>query len=232
MRKALPARSACRRAFSLVEILAVLAVVTVITGLSVPALNGVHGGNTLNAATVKLVGLMNVARSEAISRNTIVRFVVNKDWPNKPEVNLRRVSLWAWDSEIEQFVPLTPWEDLPDGVIVESELPDYVEHSSYAKDDRASVRGDCVLDSNFEEMATFNPASAEKPVDGRFIEFTPAGNVRIPGGDARSAIFVITNGFANEDGTLRYAKASEGVPANWAQLNVDTLTGRVRVYRP
>jgi prepilin-type N-terminal cleavage/methylation domain-containing protein len=226
------ARSAVRKAFSLVEMLAVLAVVTVITGLSVPALNGVNGGNTLNTATVKLADLMTVARSEAISRNTIVRFVITRDWTNKPGANLRRVSLWGWDGEIERYVALTPWEDLPDGIVVEPEVPSYVGASNYARDDRASVRGDCVLDSNFQGSASFNPGTAEEPVDARFIEFTPAGNVRIPGGDARNVIFVATNGFASEDGTLRYARTVHNAPATWSQLNVDTLTGRVRIYRP
>lgn len=219
-------------AFSLVEVLAVLAVVTVITGLSVPALNGINGGNTLNTATAKLAGLMTVARSEAISRHTVVRFVVTREWPGKQNANLRRVSLWAWDSEIEQYVPLTPWEDLPDGVILEPSVPQYVRIASYAKDDRSSVQGNCVLDPHFVDRAEFNAGTTDQPIDARYVEFTPAGNVRIPDGDARNAIFVATNGFANEDGSIRYSRSVDDRPANWAQLNIDTLTGRVRVYQP
>lgn len=224
--------SANRMAFSLIELLAVLAVVTVITGLSVPALNGINGGNTLNTATAKLAGLMTVARSEAISRHTVVRFVVARDWPGKQNASLRRVSLWAWDPDIEQYAPLTPWEDLPDGIILEPNLPQYVRDSSYAKIDRASVHGSCVLDPYFATRAEFNPGSQHEPVDARYIEFSPAGNLRIPDGAARNAIFVATNGFAAEDGTVRYAKPVGHGPANWAQLNIDALTGRVRVYQP
>lgn len=216
----------------MVEILAVLAVATVITGLSVPALSGINGGNTLNTATAKLAGLMTVARSEAISRHTVVRFVVARDWPGKQDANLRRVSLWAWDSDIEQYAPLTDWEDLPDGIILEPSVPAYVKSSTYANDDRSSVHGNCVLDSEFADRAQFNPGAPTEPIDARYIEFTPAGNLRIPEGDARHAIFVATQGFANEDGTLRYTRATGDGPANWSQLNVDTLTGRVRVYQP
>lgn len=224
--------SAGRSAFSLIEMLAVLAVVTVVTGLSVPALNGINGGNTLNTSAAKLAGLLSVARSEAISRHTIVRFVVAREWTNKQSANLRRVSLWAWEPEIEQYAPLTPWEDLPEGLVLEPTMPDYVKGSRYATDDRASVHGDYVLESRFDELAEFNPGTDDEPVDARYIEFTPSGNLRVPGGNARNAIFVVTNGFATDEGTLRYSKRADNGPANWAQLNVDSLTGRVRVYQP
>jgi len=225
-------RSSTRAGFSLIEILAVLAVVTVITGLSVPALNGINSGTTLNTSTAKVAGLMSVARSEAISRHTIVRFVVVRDWANKLNASLRRVSLWVWDSEIEKYVPLTPWEDLSDGVVMEPAMPDYIKESQYAHDDLASVSGDYVLSQEFDVQAEFNPGSEDEPVDARYIEFTPSGNLRVPGGRGRNAIFVLTNGFASEDGELRYSKRTEIGPANWAQINVDRLTGRVRVYQP
>jgi hypothetical protein len=227
-----PCLSDSRVAFSLIEVLAVLAVVTVITGLSVPAINGINGGNTLSTSAAKMAGLMSVARNEAISRHTVVRFVVAREWQNKQAANLRRVSLWAWDAEIEQYVPLTPWEDLPEGIVMEPQLPDYVKNSRYANDDRASVHGDYVLEPRFDEIAEFNPGTEDEPVDARYIEFTPSGNLRVPGGKARNAIFVMTNGVATEEGTLRYTKRAENGPANWAQFNVDSLTGRVRVYQP
>jgi hypothetical protein len=151
------------------------------------------------------------------------------------ESNLRKVSLWVWNTEVDQFLQLTPWEELPAGVILESERPDYVKKSSYAIADRSSVIGDCVLHTNdrrFEQRAEFEAGSGKERIYTRFIEFLPAGNARIPGGTARQAIFVATKGFANIDGTVTYTERSEGMPGNWAQLNVDTLTGRVRVYQP
>lgn len=221
-----------RAGFSLIEMLSVVAVVTVLTGLSVPALQGINSGNTLNTSTAKLAGLMTVARSEAISRNTIVRFVVVRSWAEKQNANLRRVSLWAWDKEIERYEPLTPWEDLPDGIVLEPAMPGYAKSSRYAQEDRASVVGDYVLAAEFDDRAKFDPGTEAGPIDARFIEFTASGNLRVPGGRSRNAIFVLTNGFAAEDGSLSYSKRIENGPANWAQINVDSLTGRVRVYQP
>ena len=49
---------------------------------------------------------------------------------------------------------------------------------------------------------------------------------------ARRAIFVATQGFADPGQPITYTSQANGRPANWAQVNVDTLTGRARVYQP
>jgi len=46
---------------------------------------------------------MNTARSEAIAKHTVVRFVVAQAWPNQPTSNCRAASLWAYDSNAGQF---------------------------------------------------------------------------------------------------------------------------------
>lgn len=220
--------------FSLIELLAVVSVISVLAGLGVPAIKGLTGSNGLNTGARKIADWMNVARSEAISRHTRVRFAVAREWKaseGREDSSLRKISLWAWDGEVEQYLPLKKWEELPVGVVVEPVLPNYIEQAAYAKDDRSSVRGDCVLDERFDQ-AEFDAGTGRETVTARFIEFLPSGSMRIPGGVARQAIFVATQGFSNPDGSLTYtSRAGEG-PATWAQINVDSLTGRIRVYRP
>jgi prepilin-type N-terminal cleavage/methylation domain-containing protein len=224
----------CAAAFSLVELITVMAVISILAGISLPAVKGLSGSNGLNSGTRKLADWMNLARSEAIARHTRVRFAVAREWERAAdgeEGRLRKISLWAWDAEAEHYLPLTAWEDLPTGVILEPELPDYIKASSYAKADRASVRGECVLDERFDQ-AEFDAGTGRGAVTARFIEFLPSGSMRIPGGVTRQAIFVATQGFSNADGSLTYTSRAGAAPAAWAQINVDSLTGRVRVHRP
>lgn len=231
------ARFRFARAFSLIELLTVVSVISVLAGLGVPAIKGLTGANGLNTGARKIADWINVARSEAISRHTRVRFAVAREWKaseGREDGSLRKISLWAWDGELERYMPLTKWEELPEGVVVEPVLPDYIERAAYAQDDRSSVRGDYVLDERFDE-AEFDAGTGSEQVAARFIEFLPSGSMRIPGGVARQAIFVATQGFTNPDGSLTYTtRAGSAIngPATWAQINVDSLTGRIRVYRP
>ncbi|MHA3774100.1 pilus assembly FimT family protein [Verrucomicrobiota bacterium sgz303538] len=223
---------ATSQGFSLIELLCVIGVMVVLAGLTVPAVRGMTGSSALNSGVRTFAGMLNVARSEAIARHTVVRFAVVNDWPNKTAANLRKASLWTWNPEVEQFVQLSAWTELPEGVAIEPSIPDYVRNATYAQDDGASVRGDCVLESRFEENAEFTFQSPEGPVAMRYIEFLPSGVARIPGSSARKAIFVAVPGYLDAERQLTYTARAEYGSATWAQINVDTLTGRVRVYQP
>ena len=222
-----------RAAFSLMEMTAVMAIITVLAGISVPAVKGIAGANAMDIGAAKLGNLMTLARSEAIARHTIVRFVVATEWNGRgPDASYRRMSLWAWQSDTASYGQLTNWEELPDGVIIERTLPDYIRGASYAVADATTVRGSYVLDASLGADAAFMVDTGDGPATGRFIEFLPSGAVRIPGSVERRALFVATQGFGNTDKHIVYTSQSNNRPANWAQVNVDTLTGRVHVYRP
>lgn len=233
-----PRRPAARKAaaisaFSLIGLMSVMAVVTVFAGLSVPALKGLTGANAVDASAGKLSGLLTLARSEAIARHTIVRFVVATDWSGQgQEANLRRVSLWAWHADAGRFLQLTNWEDLPVGVIIERQLPEYIRAAQYAADDASTVRGSSVLDEDSGTDTKFSSAAGTDQISGRFIEFLPSGSARLPGSAERRAIFVATQGFADANQRITYTAQTNGAPTNWAQVNVDTLTGRTHIYRP
>lgn len=221
-----------RRAFSLIEVLTVLSIISIIAGFSVPAISGITRSRSLDTGARLMAGWLNVARSEAISRHTLVRFAVARDWPGKSEANLRKVSLWAWDTELDAFFPITPWQELPLGVAMETSLPDYLKHGAYATDDRSSIKGDFVLEENFAAKAEFDARTGDDFVRARFVEFTAAGSARLPGGTARQAMFVLTPGVAQSNGDFTRTTNANGHAANWAQINIDTFTGRVRVYQP
>ncbi|MEI9898640.1 MAG: GspH/FimT family pseudopilin [Chthoniobacter sp.] len=227
------ARPSSRSGFSLVEIMAVMAVITMVAGFVVPALKGLVGGNTVDSGAAQLSGLLNLARSEAIAQHTLVRFVVaTESAAGQTDGSLRRVSLWAWQADIGQYRPITKWEELPVGLIIEKGIPDYVRSASYAQNDASTVRGSCVLDDSFSAEATFSADTGFGAISTRFIEFTPSGSARIPGSSDRRAIFVATQGFADATNQITHTAQVGGHAANWAQLNVDTLTGRTHIYRP
>jgi prepilin-type N-terminal cleavage/methylation domain-containing protein len=220
-------------AFSLIELMAVMSIITLVAGFTVPAVQGLTGGNTVDAGAAKLGGLLTLARNEAIARHTIVRFVVATGWDGpQADGNLRRVSLWAWQAESGQYLPLTKWEELPVGLVLETGIPDYVAAASYAQNDAATVRGSCVLADSFADQASFPAAAIQGASSTRYIEFTPAGSARIPGSTERQAIFVAAQGYADAGNHITHTAQSKGRPANWTQLNVDTLTGRTHYYRP
>lgn len=210
-----------------------MAIISLAAGFVTPALKGIVNGSTLDSGASRLAGLLNLARNEAIAQHTIVRFAVATAWPDViAEGNLRRVSLWALDPESGRYLQIGKWEDLPVGVVLEKEIPDYVRTAAYAQSDASTVRGSSVLTDEISADASFNTESSLGNIPTRYIEFMPNGSARIPGSADRQAIFVATNGFADAGNRITHTAQANGHAANWAQLNVDTLTGRTHIYRP
>lgn len=225
-------RAAKRRAFSIVELLSVMAVISVISGLAVVGVQGGSTGTALETGSRKVAQYLELARSEAIRRHAVVRFVAAREWAQRDDATLRRFSLWAWDAEAEIFTPITPWEELPTGTVFEPELPEYTRNSEYAAADPSSVRAESVLGESFAGRAAWLIAEDQHTISARYVEFLPAGNARIPGASTRKAAFVVAQGYLDDAGALRYRPSTENGPANWAQVNLDTLSGNVRIYRP
>lgn len=223
-------------AFTLIEMVAVMAIITVVAGVTMPALKGITGANSVDTGAATLSGMLNLARSQAIAQHTVVRFVVATGWSGQDaQADLRRVSLWSWQPETGRYWQMTKWEELPVGLILEPGVPNYVNAAQYAQNDASTVRGSCVLADDAHDFA----ANAAFPADTnfgiistRYIEFLPTGAARIPGSSDRQAIFVAAEGYTDASLQITHTAQTGGHPANWAQVNVDTLTGRSYVYRP
>ena len=100
------------------------------------------------------------------------------------------------------------------------ELPQKTQEADYARKEPASIRGDYILDRKAESFQHFSTVSKEKR-KLHFLDFSPSGRANVPWGEERNLIVAIHSGSFDIEKT-----------ANWVQFTVDTLTGRVRVYRP
>lgn len=214
------------KGFTLIEMIATISVLAVVSAVTVPALNGVNNSSSLNVGAREFANLVTQARSEAIARHNVIRLAVETKNGDANSA-LRRVSLWEWNEDTQNFIQLTAWQELAQGLIYEKDSPSYIRDSAYAQADGGSVRGDFVVDTTSSTEASFEPLAIASKM--RVIEFLPSGAVRVPGANSRNAIFVIAPGFS--DGTGAVTRVG-GAVNNWAQINVDTLTGRVRIYRP
>lgn len=215
----------------MIELLSVVGLISLVCGISAPALRGLSGSGALDTGTRTLVDVLNAARSEAIAHHTLVRVVIAKDWTGDASANLRKVSVWSYNANAERFFQDTPWYALPTGVLLEPEAPSYLATASYAVTDGASVRGDFPLNADSQADDYLPPTADGTQITSRYIEYLPTGSARIAGGAKRNVILVATQGYLNGTEVV-HTERTAGQVGNWAQINVDTLTGRARVYRP
>ena len=194
----------------------VLAVLSVVTGIGAMSLTSLRA-TSLSTATRQFADFVSLCRSQAIARHTAVRvgIVVSADEDDE-QSEFRRYSAWAWDKRSKNFEQLTEWRSLSGDLVFEPEFPDYLKESEHAKADVSSVRGDYVLESGEDQMALGENEAI------RYFDFSPAGRASQDAGDLRNLIIVVRPGEAE----------TEFLGGNWSQFNIDTLTGRVRIYRP
>ena len=221
-------REGRQRGFTLVEVLVVLMIVSMLIVLSIPAMKGLTSTAGMSTAIRHISSMMTLARSHAIAKRTIVRFGIVTAWENDSEAAYRKYGLWEWDRAQEEFVPFNEWKTLPPGLVFENSRGDYLRTSDYARKDGSSVRGDFLPSRDAESFIQEVRSDRVRVV---FFEFTPSGGVRFPGGEERNVLAVVVNGYfdPSRGGNLVYTDQEK---RDWSQFNIDTLTGRVRIYRP
>ena len=227
-----PARTSSRSGFSLIEIVIVMAVTVIMVVLAGPPIVSLLNSTGLSSASRDVSNHLVKARSEAIAKHSLTRFMVAKTWPEKEE-GYSRYSIWRWNAENSEFVQSSEWASLPKGIVFEPRLPSYISKSSYAANDATITLGEFAM--SLKEASGEVVSSGDKPVETQFVEFLPNGSARIEGGILNKVIFVLVEGDIEEvDGTAttKYRGEKGKSPENWAQINLETLTGRVRIYRP
>ena len=213
------------KAFSLIELMAVIAVMAFLLALAAPTLLTL-GSTSLSAGGRELAGFLNLARADAIAKNTVVRVMIVRDWPNEPEAVNRKFSVWKWDERAEDFVQSGAWLSLPEGLVIEPQFPSYVRGAEYAKEDPVEIRA--LTPNEVRQIKV-----GDDTVDVSMLDFMPNGRVRTPDTmRERKFAFVVIQGHMSSNQVVRTAPQKEGRPRNWAQVNIDVITGNIAVLRP
>lgn len=216
-----------RRAFSLVELVIVIAVIVIIAAFTLPAMNTVLRGSHLSQGSGMLVGQLNIARQQALSRNRIVevRFYRYAD-PEVPGENVADPSTGKFRAmqlfEVTSIgtgiaLPLDKVQVLPGTVVFAysdsqglSSLLDKPTGDAPKRpgiDDPAAPKLPRGVDYNYEYVA---------------FRFNPDGSTnRTP-----TAKWYITIVNANDKITAAVP------PPNFFTVQVDPVSGTIRTYRP
>ena len=216
-----------RQAFSLIELIIVIAVIVIIASFTMPAMNTILKGSHLTQASGILVGQINIARQQALSRNRVieVRFYRYAD-PEIPGETLADPSRGKYRAmqmfEVQQpsgiALPIDKIQPLPGGTIFAysdsqglSSLLDKGTAGAPKRpgsDDKTAPRLPRGVDFNYEYASfRFNPdGSTDKSPTAKWFITVVNMNDKIEGADKP--------------------------PPNFFTVQVDPVSGATRTYRP
>lgn len=223
--------------FTLVEMLAVLAIIAVLIGTIGSAI-GSFGAQRLSGGASVVTATMHEARSLALSENTRIRLAIDVEVGEASF--LRKLTILKWERQVAAGGGVTgAWVEakspvnLPEGVVVEIGRPAYLTaaNASYVADDPAVLGGDYIADAG-TYLTELMPGSG---MNYTFIEYKPSGfaSAYLASGEKsveRNIHLVLTEG--NYDAAGTFISTQGAVITNWAHLVTDSLTGRIKLYRP
>ena len=202
-----------RRAFTLVEMIAVIGIIMILFGIAVLPFGKMMGGKGVDGAARMIGAQLRLARQFALSKREYVAVVMpSTTGPNKYRYTSFRsciVDDTGATPAFEEWIPNTKWESLPQGAAISEADADYENDDTAAINDGTvtTITG-VAVDSNTYDM--------------RAILFKPSGKLG--------------------DGTQRYVTVLEGVyengnpvarnQTNIRCMKIDSYTGRTSYVDP
>jgi len=207
-------RPAC--GFTLIELLVVLSIATILFGLLVPAL-GALKSSALNQAGNTVVGLVNLARETATSKNTATALVLLTDSTLGDHYRVFGIfELGAAPAGgTSGWQQISKWEQLEAGTAVDAAGSWTGNNASAISTALSSVayRGETKNSSSFQSLI-----------------FLPNGSL-LTGNNQQ--IKVVEGIYPSGAATPRYTHPNDsGSPANYYLITVLASTGRTRIERP
>lgn len=230
------------RAFSLVEILAVTALITVLMAMVVPSMSSVKRGQNISRVSADIAATLEQARSYAMANNTYV-FVgftevdgIQAESVRPQQAGSGRLLMGVVASKdgtrgYETTNPASSWKGATnlsaltrlqrfDGVHLADVLGSTA--SGMETVDSASRLGGVTVSTTFDW-----PLGAGQKVCtfSRVIQFDPQGSATIPSGSGLSRWLEVA---------LQPARGNQidAANPNFAALQLDGITGAVRLFRP
>lgn len=212
--------------FTLIELLSVIGIIALLLVLVVPALASINKSRALNNAGGQFTNLLSAARAEAITRRTVVRVEVAITWPD-PAFKYRKATLTSATlnaaGDAYNYQPIGKWQTLDDGIVFAPKDPlnnAPVDGSVYLFDSSGEVPLGDQGKLSFAGQDVTTAYIAFSPT-GALLEQRPPTNLPVP-------IRVrLVEGLLNPAGTVTYTRS-----ANWFDLRVNHLFGRVEIGRP
>lgn len=204
-----------RRAFTLLELLCVVAVMGLLIGVAIPAFVQINQAGALTNSSAQVMDHLALARQQALTRNCTVevRFyeLPNPNFPNDSSHNIYR----AMQSFLITETSTTAIEQpcyLSTGV----QMASSASLSSLLDASRLNVD---VL------QGTGASAGVSLPGVGTTYKYR-AFRFKADGSTSLTSPFWMTFYLVNS------AVSDSILPPNWVSLQIDTVTGRVQVFRP
>ncbi len=209
-------RSAGRRAFTLVELLAVIAIMAGLMALTIPAIKGPSESRKLQTAADLISGMTTLARQNSLGQNVLTAIVVlGKNAPEKR--GLRSIALFELRAAEDgaprtsnDWKQITVWRQIPEGVLV---------------DDAASTFFDTPLLLPSPALPAQIRVMQTTTNDYHYHVFQPNGRLMSPA----TVTFKIVPGLLENGAIL---KNSASASTNYITLSLIGTTGQVKFSQP
>ena len=205
------------RAFTLIELLVVMGIIALVMSFAIPAMTGIMSGSQLTQATDLVVGQLKYASQTALSQNrpVDVRFYLYSD-PNIPGSTkaIRAIQLWQTDASGLSRTAVNKVQHFPGTIIIS---PDTTLTTLPATGTSTSLPSKEVV-----------PSLPQTAPNGPYIvysfQYRPDGSTNLSSASGNTWCVTVVN--ENTPG------AAGVPPKNFATIQIEPVTGAVRLYRP
>jgi prepilin-type N-terminal cleavage/methylation domain-containing protein len=244
------ARPPVRRGFTLLELMVVVTIMALLVALGIPAFNSINSGRDLARAATELAGVLEVARSSAMARNThvfvglaevdttglaagvgrvAVATVASRDGSDNYDASGR----WRGDdaANLEAIDRLRLFDKV--------HLADFSGLSAgsgpmaarVAITPAESLSGDRI---GRGEVFRWPPGvGGQRYIFRKVIQFDPRGSAALQEGDTPGGLIQwLEIGLQGCRGNIAPPAVSDLSTGNLAAIQIDGVTGAIRIYRP